>query len=117
VPPHLYEVFYEVERLLNLREGWDSYGARQIQPAAGQRALSLLVRARWDGRLPSVSPTPSGGVQLEWGGDDEGVELEFKPDGQVTVLVDVNGGMWERTVADPDDPVVLDALGWAEKLA
>lgn len=115
VPPRLAPLAHQLEGLLALGEGWNSYRAKRVRPEAVASALRLLTN--WSGPLPSVSPTTRGGVQLEWGGDDEGVEITFLPDGFVSVLVDANASMSEHLVASFEDPALFDALIWAEKLA
>jgi hypothetical protein len=107
----------QLHELLGLQEGWNSYGARQIDPEAVEAALKILVLANWRGPLPRVSPTPRGGVEIEWGGDEDGVEIECRPDGSVTALVDVDGQMREWAAAGPDDPMLTEVFLWAEKLA
>jgi hypothetical protein len=54
---------------------------------------------------------------LEWGDDDDGVEIEVEPDGSLSVLIDAQGGVDERHLTGPDDPGLLEALLWAAKLA
>jgi hypothetical protein len=117
VPDHLRPVVAQLLDLLALGPGWNSYGARRIDPRAVTAAIRLLVQAGWDGHLPSISPTPQGGVQLEWGGQDDGVELLFTPDGAITALIDVNGEMREHEAEGVADPIVSDALAWAYELA
>ena len=80
-------------------------------------AVRLLTRVGWNGPLPSVVPTSPGGVQLEWGDDDDGVEIVFSPGGDaVTVLIDVHGEMTEHQLTDLADPFLAEALAWAAKL-
>jgi len=65
-----------LEDLEALKPNWDSYGAAAIDPAC-------IVRAREVEQLldsftmgpPSIVPTSSGGVQLEW--HKHGLDLEF----------------------------------------
>jgi hypothetical protein len=58
-----------------------------------------------------------GGVTLEWGGDDAGVELIVRAGGSASVLIDVEGEVREAEVSGPRDPALLDALLWAGKLS
>ncbi len=103
--------------VLALPAGWNSYRAKRVRPLAVEAALRLLVDRVWDGPLPSVAPTAPGGVQLEWGSGDDGVELQVGPDGSIHVLIDGHGEMQEYAARGADDPVVTDALTWADKLA
>jgi hypothetical protein len=117
VPDHLSPLVDQLLDLLALSPGWNSYGARRIEPRSVAAVVRLLVDAGWEGPSPSVSPTPHGGVLLAWGGQEDGVELLFSPEGNVTALVDVNGEMREAAVDGVGDPVLSDALAWATKLA
>lgn len=54
----------------------------------------------------------------EWGAtDDEGVEIEVRSDGSISVLVDANGAVQERVIGGFTDPFLSEALAWAEKLS
>lgn len=107
----------ELDGLLRLPADWDSYGGRPVTVTAARAALRLLVDLNWTGLLPSASPMSDGGVTLEWGGDHDGVELAVAGDGTMSVLVDVDGAAREHGVTGASDPVLLDALQWADKLA
>lgn len=109
-----------VDRCLQLAQlptNWDSRGGMPTRPDVIRLALSYLVQSGWEGPLPTASPTSAGGLQLEWGDDDNGVEFEVQPDGTCTVLVDVDGRMTEKQVANAWDPAFLRALNWAQKLS
>ncbi len=67
--------------LLRLDEGWDSYGARRIEPRAVLGGLDLLAAAMHEGvPIPLVVPAPRGGVQLEWHFPTGDAEVEILPD-------------------------------------
>lgn len=117
VPENLSQIGLEMEKLLTLRRGWNSYDASPIMPSAVNSALGLLIRVGWKGPLPSVSPTPFGGVQLEWGTDDQAVELEFLPSGAVSILLDIDGQVHEYSEVSESGLEVEEALRWAHKLA
>ncbi len=57
-----------------------------------------------------------GGIIMQWGGDDDGVELQFDPDGTISILIDVNGEMSECRAFTINDAAVWYALAWAYKL-
>lgn len=61
---------------------------------------------------PAVTPTSDGGVQLEWFSNSIGVELEFNPDGELTVLIDRDGDVEAHEVQDFNDPALLAALAF-----
>ncbi|HEX2041547.1 MAG TPA: hypothetical protein VHF24_02830 [Acidimicrobiales bacterium] len=103
-------------RLLDLAPDWDSYGARRIDADAVRKALSILAHHDYRGTLPVAVPTTLGGVQLEWGRADDGVELEVEPDGTIGVLVDINGEVTEVETTDVDHPMIQRSLSWARQL-
>jgi len=76
-PPWWSTAVGRLVELMSLSPGWDSHGARsidlQIAGAAGTFLLLLPVKEL---PHPSIVPTVSGGVQLEW--HDCGVDLEVE---------------------------------------
>ena len=63
--------------LLRLAPGWDSYGARAVDPMHVDAALRLLSLIMQDHTpKPSVVPTNRGGIQLEW--HVQGIDLEVE---------------------------------------
>lgn len=67
-------------KLLELPEGWDSYGAVRIRCEAVTAALRLVDEVRRCD--PHVVPRSDGGVQLEWPSLD--LEIVIGPDGKVS---------------------------------
>jgi len=66
-----------VAELLNLPENWDSYGAKQVNVELAVSSLNLLSQIMRNGTpVPSIVPTNSGGIQLEW--HRNGVDLEIE---------------------------------------
>lgn len=91
-------------RLLALPSNWDSYGASRINPQCIRAALELARRFFCDETPPpSVVPTCSGGVQLEWhkGGID--LEIEFLSPTHLGVLFEdcTDGTSWEKELTQP----------------
>jgi hypothetical protein len=85
-PAWLMPVVKVMGELLNLPENWDSYGACRISPAATEFALQLLPETmRVDTPVPTVVPTSSGGVQLEWHTRGIDLEVEIKSPGRLYV--------------------------------
>jgi hypothetical protein len=117
LPVSLLPVARQLDELTTLPGGWNSYGAKVISGVACEAALALLVDFQWDGPLPAVSPTPGGGVQLEWGTDDAGVELEFGSDGALSILIQADGATWEYHPLEVNGHIVSEAIAWAKKLA
>lgn len=53
--------------LMDLSPGWDSYGALKPNREAAMFALEMLERLMHvDTPVPSIVPSHSGGIQLEW---------------------------------------------------
>lgn len=77
------------EVLLRLPGGWDSYGASAVAPVAVDAAFRFLGRFMADDLpVPQLTPTPVGGVNVEWhlsGARD--IEVEFHHDGEIEALV------------------------------
>jgi hypothetical protein len=117
VPSTFFPVVNRLNELVSLPANWDSYGGQPVTVTAAVAALRLLVDVHWPGRLPSVAPTASGGVQLEWGDGDDGVEVNIHSDGMLTVLMDVAGQMQEGQVESLTAPLMNEALAWAARLA
>lgn len=117
VPQYLAPVAFQMERFLHLNNDWNSYGAQRISRDSVEAAMSLLVAYSTDILIPEVFPTAKGGVKLEWGDDNEGVEMEFRPDGSISILIDADGEVTESMARHLNDPAVFDALKWAEKLS
>lgn len=102
-PTSLWHVLASLQRLAALSPGWDSYGAKPLNPSAVRRALNLLPLLLPEyAPEPSVVPTRDGGVQFEW--HRRGIDLEVKvpPTGPISYLVaDAERGEereWEGTL-------------------
>lgn len=72
VPPILTERFPS-ERLANLKDNWDGYGAKSPDPRAIIEAHKLFTKLSGDGW--QVVPTTDGGVQIERHTDGVDVEI------------------------------------------
>lgn len=75
-----------LERLVSLDADWDAEGGRP--PSAGVVAKSLDLLSDFMGdntRVPSVVPTPRGGLSLEWHTARESLEVEVPETGPTTV--------------------------------
>lgn len=67
-----------LEELVKLRPNWDSYGGLPVKPRSAEIALQILGNLMLETTpAPSIVPTASGHVQLEWhtGGIDLEVEV------------------------------------------
>lgn len=84
----------QLNRLLELDEGWDGQAGRAISLPAAQTALWLILSLTdEDSAPPHVLPTVDGGVQVEWLVAGNGLEIEVDPSG---------GGAYVLAVDDSD---------------
>lgn len=75
--------------IMSLPEDWNSYGASvpSVQALAG--AVDVLGRIMDDAIVhPTIVPTPSGGIQLEWHESDFDIEIYVDRRGAVRGLVE-----------------------------
>ncbi|MEK7996278.1 MAG: hypothetical protein AAB403_20960 [Planctomycetota bacterium] len=80
-------VLMKVTELLSLRPGWDSYSAPVLKHDAAMFAMIVLQNVMKPGTPePSVVPSSTGGVQLEWHVKD--IDLE------IHVLAPYQGEIW-----------------------
>ncbi len=93
--PRLEPTFERLVHLAELGPDWDSYGGAPPTAIAIARAglLILTVARRFcaSSRAPiepfAVMPIADGGVQLEWRGATEDLELDIGPDGVIGYLL------------------------------
>lgn len=89
------EVLARVTALLRLRPGWDSYKAPAPRYDAAMFALTVLQGIMRPGTpAPSVVPSSTGGIQLEW--HEKHIDLE------IHVLGPYKGEVWwlDHTTGD-----------------
>lgn len=103
----------KLETLTELGDSWDSHGARRISVATVLEALQLLAGLYALGLpAPTIVPTSSGGIQLEWRVRDLELELSLEPRGRMLVLFDdaSRGEGWERELLSGDLAPIRDVL-------
>lgn len=115
VPGHLWPLVRELGDLMTLPPNWNSYGASAIQPQAVVLALRILITHGFAGPLPAVIPLSSGGVQLEWWQDDDGVEISCERDGTMAIVMDVAGEIREVETRSLAESLLREALAWARQ--
>ena len=99
----------ELADLLHLPPNWYSYGARPVEERNIAVALELLIRIMQDDTpSPSVVPTTTGGVQLEWHLQGVDLEVEVASPGRLHAFCEhVNSGVsWERDLTTDLAPLV-----------
>lgn len=101
-PKWLYPTLSCFQELLQLPEGWDSYGAYIITDAAIAGAAEILVQLQLplEASPPSVVPGSSGSVQLEWHEAGVDVEIHISPTGSVSAFL-----------SDADDDFEFETVG------
>jgi len=78
--PWLLEVLDELNELINLPDGWDSYDGVGTSIEVAVRALdfiNVLLTACAAMSQPQLTPLPEGGLQLEWHRPGLDLEIEF----------------------------------------
>ncbi len=111
-PAWLQPALDQLRQLCQLRNGWNSYRARHVTPASAVAALNLLDRTMLPTTpAPSIVPTASGGVQLEWHTHGIDLEVGITPSRNVTAAYEdqVDGGEWEDELG-PDLAQLANAL-------
>jgi hypothetical protein len=97
-PKWLGSMVADVNRLAHLPNGWDSYGAQRLGVEAAVRCMRILGDLGYRGAAPWVAPTNDGGLHMEWGKSDFGVEVEVHPNEPIVVVVDDAGNIEEWIV-------------------
>jgi hypothetical protein len=112
-PEWLESIGKSLSEILDLRQGWDSYGAKPISPQCVGAALDILLRVmREDTLPPSVVPTSPGGIQLEWHARGIDLEIEILSPTRVRGLFeDLRTGIeWEADLSF-DQTRLTEAIG------
>jgi len=78
-PEWLGWVFKRLTELLDLDEGWDSYGGKSINDRTAAFAYQVLSSPMFCVLpRPDVVPTSIGGIQAGWRSDGRVLEIEFR---------------------------------------
>lgn len=96
------EPFRRIQTLMAFGADWDSYGGYPLRPGVALHAVRLLAAILDnDVPVPSVVPTSTGGVQLEWHQSGADLEMEVKPDRSVDVFLQLPSEQtWEGSLAN-----------------
>jgi hypothetical protein len=97
-----------LQSIETLTANWDGYGAHVIPGFVVQRAADWLAKLleRPVG-IPSIVPTPDGGVQLEWHRSPGHLELLFLPDSVAYHYWHDTSGVHAEAVAPAARPEVI----------
>jgi len=88
--------FSQIDTFAQLGDDWDSYGARAITHEAADAARAILHRLH-DLSLETLSsslapyhatPSPDGGVGLEWRREGQSIELWIGADGSLSAVIE-----------------------------
>jgi hypothetical protein len=89
--------------LLSLQPNWDSYGASPIDPKRAGFALSILTQLMGDQTPPpTIVPTVSGGIQLEWHMKGIDLEVEVSSEAEGTFYVFDHNTGYEQEGSIPE---------------
>ncbi|MDE3180807.1 MAG: hypothetical protein KGM47_14260 [Acidobacteriota bacterium] len=115
VPEWFPDVAARLVEFLRLPPYWDSYDALPIEPAAIERAVSLLLGLVGpDTPAPLVVPAVRGGVQFEWNGEETDLEIEITkdPSAGICIYEHASGNIWQGDLPEARDRVrqLLDRL-------
>jgi len=80
-------IIVRCRELLALAEGWDSYGGQSVNVKTVEQLLMLLAGLPVTD-APSIVPLHDGGLQMEWHSARGDVEIEVRPHGAVSVLIE-----------------------------
>lgn len=90
-PVWLKSVTVQLERILRLEDGWDSYGAKSVKSEAIAGMITLLARLGTDVVAPAVFPASDGGIQIEWNTPAGSLEMKFFGKDRMALFVEEPG--------------------------
>jgi hypothetical protein len=102
-----------VQPLYRLEPGWDSYGARPIDPTIGEVAEEFLTQIAADNLvpLPVVVPKSAGGLALEWHHHARELAIELTQHSVVVYYFNPDSGQeWERNARELQPHDLVEAF-------
>ncbi len=86
-PAWMREVYDRLSALGALPQGWDTYGARPVDPTALATARLFLSHLQVeDLPMPHLSPIPTGGIGFHWRVGERDLEIEIGPGAGIRCL-------------------------------
>ncbi|MEX2151716.1 MAG: hypothetical protein WD825_00150 [Gemmatimonadaceae bacterium] len=86
-PAWLYPVLDRLQHLSKLVEGWDSYGGQPPTDKSIFGALAVISQVlKYESAAPPIVPLSEGGVQVEWHGGGEELEIRVGPNGEISAF-------------------------------
>lgn len=101
LPSWCRSIVQQFKEITSLPENWDSYNAKRVSETSVLTAIDLLHSLiRHNTPEPSIVPTKSGHVQIEW--HVNGIDLEFEVNSPTKIPVYYHDGdpqnEWEGTL-------------------
>lgn len=91
-PPWMHGLLRRVSQLGDLEEGWDSYGARPVDPEAAAATVEFFFNFFGQATpQPAIVPTSRGGIQLEWHRAGADLEVEIESPARLRVFFEEEG--------------------------
>ncbi len=89
LPNWFIEVAEEIENLLQINDGWDSYGGSAPSPQIIKETLLILSELP-DSNIPSpqIFPTNQGGIQLNWEIENKDIEIRIQSPTEVNAFIE-----------------------------
>ncbi len=109
--PWINEFITSIEKLINLPANWDSYGANRTSIPIIKYAFSLLSAILDNNSpIPSIVPTNTGGIQLEWHTKKGDLEIQILRPGEFSVYFEnmFEGITWEEEIGSIER--IIDGL-------
>ncbi len=103
IPRWSYDLLMKVSEIGELEQGWDSYGARAVDPDCAATTVELVLNLLDSNTpMPAIVPTIRGGIQLEWhrAGADLEIEVESRARIHVCFEDEQTGEEREFTLSD-----------------
>lgn len=91
-PRWLDRVIAQLSRILQLEDGWDSYGARAVKMEAARGMIKLLARLGSDIAPPDLFPSSDGSVIAEWNTPSGSLEMKFLGEDRLSFFAEHTGG-------------------------
>jgi hypothetical protein len=109
----------QIVQLMNLAPNWDDSGGLPASPQSAKMALALLVRVVSADNLatPQVSPTGTGGLDIEWLVSGNHLSLSVASDGNIVLWANGSDGSEVFSFDSTEDPVDYEHFDYALKYA
>lgn len=110
-PVWFYSMLNKLQSIATLGPNWDSYGGAPLSFDAALASLRFMAEYFSDSAVaPSVVPSSSGGVQLEWHRHAGDLEITFSPTGSYSAFfIDGQAGTEWEMESEMIDPRKLAA--------